>query len=61
MPNRRFLSLLLFAVIMLFITSLLVRQRPSPGATFSDTPVSIDKTIVQGEAIMGKLGNETLK
>lgn len=61
MPNRRFLSLLLVAVMLLFIISLLLKQRQTPGATFPDTPVSIDKTVVQGEAIMGKLGNETLK
>ena len=61
MLNRRFLSLLLVAATLLFLTSIFFQQRQSPDAMFPQTPVSVDMKILKGDAIMGKLGNETLK
>lgn len=61
MPNRRFLSLILIAAAFLFLISIFLQQRQSPGAALSQTPISEDAKILKGDAIMGKLGNETLK
>ena len=61
MPNRRFLSLLLVAAILLFLTSIFVQQRQSSDAAISQPPISVNTKTLKGNAIMGKLGNETLK
>ena len=61
MPHRRFLTLLVVAAMLLFLTSILLQQRQSHGAATLRTPSNIDPKTLRGDAIMGKLGNETLK
>ncbi|SLM34535.1 ERV/ALR sulfhydryl oxidase domain [Lasallia pustulata] len=66
MPNRRFLLLLLAAASLLSLTLILFSgSRQSDNThTYSLTPIhpiSVQDSTLKGDAIMGKLGNETLK
>lgn len=64
MANRRFLVLLIAAAGLLSLISLLFSRRQSTGAALANTPihhVSVDDTVLKGDAVMGKIGNETLK
>lgn len=63
MSNRRFLMLLIVAVGFVSLMSIFFRRQNS-NAAFSSTPfhpVNVDSHILKGDAIMGKIGNETLK
>lgn len=63
MLNRRFLVLLLAAVGFISLLSVFFRQQ-NPNAAFGNPPihpVNVDSHILKGDAIMGKIGNETLK
>ena len=63
-PNRRFLLLLLTAVGLISLLSLTISKHRNPDAGFSSVPihqVSVDNDVLKGDAIMGKIGNETVK
>ena len=63
MANRRFLVFLVAVVGFISLISLVSRQHGTDSA-FSNVPihrVSVDDSVLKGEAIAGKIGNETLK
>lgn len=63
-PNRRFILLLVTAVSLVSLLSWALSGRRNPDATFSSVPVhlvSVDDDVLKGDAIMGKIGNETIK
>ena len=64
-PNRRFLILLVAAIGLVSLLSWTFSDRSSnPNATFSSVPihqVSVADDVLKGDAIMGKIGNETVK
>lgn len=62
--NRRLLTLLLAALALLFITFVSFPRHHDLGIFHSDVPVhkvSVADSTLKGGAIIGKLGNETLK
>ena len=64
MANRRFLVLLIATLGFLFTVSILFSHTSTQSAVFNNSqihPVSVDKAVLKGDAIMGKIGNETLK
>ena len=64
MTNRRFLTLLIASVGLISIISLYLTRPKSPVPAFINTPihpVAVDHKVLNGGAIMGKIGNETLK
>ena len=63
-PNRRFLLLLVAAVGLVSLLSWAFSGRKNPDAIFRSVPihqVSVDDDVLKGDAIMGKIGNETIK
>ncbi|KAG7007110.1 hypothetical protein G7Y79_00011g030080 [Physcia stellaris] len=63
MPNRRPLIYILCAIGLISLLSLIFSSSPSPYPT-TQAPiheVHVDESILKGDAIMGKIGNETLK
>ena len=64
-PNRRFLLLLVAAIGLVSLLSWTFSDRSSnPNAPFSSVPihqVSVTDDVLKGDAIMGKIGNETVK
>lgn len=63
-PNRRFLLLLVAAIGLVSLLSWTFSGRRNADATFSSVPihqVSVDDDVLKGDAIMGKIGNETIK
>lgn len=63
LANRRFLVFLVAVVGFIFLISLVFRP-PGLNSAFSKVPihrVSVDDGVLKGEAISGKIGNETLK
>ena len=63
-PNRRFLLLLVAAVGLVSLLSWTFSGRSNQDATFSSVPihkVSVNDDVLKGDAIMGKIGNETVK
>ena len=63
-PNRRFLLLLVAAVGLVSLLSWTFSGRRNQDAGFSSVPihqVSVDDDVLKGDAIMGKIGNETIK
>ncbi|KAF6227438.1 hypothetical protein HO133_008882 [Letharia lupina] len=63
-PNRRFLLLLVTAVGLVSLLTWTFSGRRNLDATFSSIPihqVSVDDDVLKGGAIMGKIGNETIK
>lgn len=61
--NRRFLVILVAVVSFVSLLSLVFRQHGA-DSVFSNVPihrVSVDDSILKGEAISGKIGNDTLK
>ncbi|MCJ1293429.1 hypothetical protein MMC34_004984 [Xylographa carneopallida] len=65
MPSRRFLPLLTAAAIILCLTVYTLRNQNSPPIAYREPGtihhVSVADSTLKGDAIMGKLGNETLK
>ena len=64
MLNRRFLILLLTAAAILCFTYLGLFRSNHSSASYSKTPihhVTVADSTLKGDAIMGKIGNETLK
>lgn len=62
--NRRFLVLLLAAVGLVSLLSIFFSRSHNPDAAFNSTPmhqISVNDDTLKGDAIMGKIGNETLK
>lgn len=62
--NRRFLVLLLAAVGVVSLLSVFFSRSRNPNAAFSSVPihqVNVNDETLKGDAIMGKIGNETLK
>ena len=62
--NRRRLTLLLAALVFLIITFVGFSRHHDPGVVYSNAPiykVSVADSMLKGDAIMGKLANETLK
>lgn len=63
-PNRRLLLLLVAAVGLVSLLSWTFSARKNLDAAFSSVPihqVSVDDNVLKGDAIMGKIGNETVK
>lgn len=63
MANRRFLVIVVAVVGFVSLLSLVFRQHDT-DLVFSNVPihrVSVDDSILKGEAISGKIGNDTLK
>ena len=63
-PNRRFLLLLVAAVSLVSFLSWTFSGPRNPDAAFKSVPihkVSVDDDVLKGDAIMGKIGNETVK
>ncbi|KAM0794348.1 ERV/ALR sulfhydryl oxidase domain-containing protein [Usnea florida] len=63
-PNRRILVLLVAAIGLVSLLSWTFSARSNPDATFSSVPihqVSVNDDVLKGDAIMGKIGNETIK
>ena len=63
-PNRRILVLLVAAVGLVSLLSWTFSARRNADATFSSVPihqVNVDDDVLKGDAIMGKIGNETVK
>ncbi|MCJ1386691.1 hypothetical protein MMC17_009817 [Xylographa soralifera] len=65
MPNRRFFPLLTAAALILCLTIYTLWNQNSPPIAYRELgaihPVSVAESTLKGDAIMGKLGNETLK
>ncbi|MCJ1271657.1 hypothetical protein MMC22_011562 [Lobaria immixta] len=64
MANRRFLILLLAAIGLISLISLLFTRQQNAGQAFINTPIHpvvLDSTVLKGDTISGKIGNETLK
>lgn len=64
MGNRRFLILLVAAVGLISLISLLFTRQQVPGSTLNNPilhPGIVDSTVLNGDVITGKIGNETLK
>lgn len=64
MANRRFLILLLATIGLISLISLLFTRQQNVGQAFINTqihPVVVDSTVLRGDTISGKIGNETLK
>ena len=62
--NRRFLVLLLAAVGLVSFFSVIISRPHNPGASLSpisDYQVNVNDDTLKGDAIMGKIGNETIK
>ena len=63
-PNRRFLLLLITAVGLVSLLSWTFSGPRNLNATLSSVPihqVNVDDDVLKGDAIMGKIGNETVK
>ena len=63
-PNRRILVLLVAAIGLVSLLSWTFSARRNADATFSSVPihqVSVNDDVLKGDAIMGKIGNETIK
>ncbi|KAF6232337.1 hypothetical protein HO173_009442 [Letharia columbiana] len=63
-PTRRFILLLVTAVGLVSLLTWTFSGRRNLDATFSSIPihqVSVDDDVLKGDAIMGKIGNETIK
>lgn len=65
MPNRRFLPLLTIAAVALCLTLYSIWEHNSPPIAYREPVgyhhVTVADSTIKGGAIMGKLGNETLK
>ena len=62
--NRRFLVLLMAAIAFVSVISWAFSSPRTVDSTFSSTPiheVSVSDDTLKGDAIMGKIGNETVK
>ncbi len=63
LANRRYLVFLVVVVSFISLVSLVFRQH-DPDSAFGKVPihrVSVDDSVLKGELISGKIGNETLK
>ena len=62
-PNRRFLLLLVLAIGLISLLSWTFSGQRHPSATFSVPihQVNVNDDVLKGDAIMGKIGNETIK
>lgn len=65
MPNRRFLPLIIITAVILCLTFYTVWNQGHPSIAYQKPGaihhVSVADSTLKGDAIMGKLGNETLK